>query len=224
MTYVLGIHVLFSSLALVFGAAALTFKKGGCRHRKSGQGFVLTMLVMGLSAVWLAASAGVWLDVLSGLLVCYLVGTSWLTMQRQNKGLALVLVPLAVVLICGYLWVEWQAFESGEKRPGVPTGVGLVFATVVGLALLGDCRQLFGRVLIARQRLVRHLWRMCFALFMATVSFFMSRAHLFPQAVQDSGVLILLGIAPMLLLLFWVLWVRRQKVVAAIVAQPKKAA
>ena len=208
MSHVLGTHILFSALALLFGAAALALRKGGAKHRQVGQGFVLSMLIMGVSAIWLAASAQIWIDVLSGLLVCYLVGTSWLTMQAPSKAPAIGLLLLGLGLLLGYLLVEWRAFATGEQRPGVPTGAGLVFALVVGLAVIGDIRVLRGRVLSLRQRLVRHLWRMCFALFMATVSFFLSRAQLFPQAIQESGVLVLLGVAPMLLMLFWVLWVR----------------
>ena len=129
-------------------------------------------------------------------------------MQAPSKAPAIGLLLLGLGLLLGYLLVEWRAFATGEQRQGVPTGAGLVFALVVGLAVIGDIRVLRGRVLSLRQRLVRHLWRMCFALFMATVSFFLSRAQLFPQAIQESGVLVSLGVAPMLLMLFWVLWVR----------------
>lgn len=216
MATLLGIHILFSSLALFSGAAALTWRKGGRGHRNSGKVFVVSMLVMGISSAWLAAGAGIWMDVLSGLLVCYLVTTSWLTMRPRAKFYAIGLMLLAAVLVAGYLWVEWVALHTDERRVGVPRGAGLFFAIIIGLALVSDCRLLLGRALTIRQRLVRHLWRMCFALFMATVSFFLARAHLFPEAIQQSGVLTLLGLAPVLCMVFWLIWIRRETVVGAI--------
>ncbi|HEX7122051.1 MAG TPA: hypothetical protein VF178_06730 [Gemmatimonadaceae bacterium] len=77
---------------------------------------------------------------------------------------------------------------------------------VIAMALIGDGRQLAKRPAVASRRLVRHLWRMCFALFMATVSFFLSRAHLFPDAIRASGLLYGLALAPIVLMTFW--WIR----------------
>lgn len=216
MSILLGIHIVFSSLALVAGVGALGLRKGGLGHRNSGKIFVVAMVIMGGTSAWLAAVHGVWLDMMSGLLVCYLVTSSWLTMRPRSRHLAIGVMLLGVGLVLGYLVVGWVALQSGERRPGVPPGVGLFFATIVTLAVVQDCRLLMGRALTIRQRLARHLWRMCFALFMATVSFFISRAHLFPEAMQTSGVLVLLGVSPMLGMVFWFLWIRRETVIAKI--------
>lgn len=216
MTYLLGIHILFSGLALLTGALALGARKGGLLHRNGGKVFVAAMVIMGVTSAWLAALNGVWLDVMSGLLVCYLVISSWLTMRPSNQGFAVGVMLMGVGLVAGYLLVAWVTLQSGERRPGVPPGVGLFFAIIVGLAVISDCRLLMGRALTVRQRLARHLWRMCFALFMATVSFFISRAHLFPELVQQSGVLVLLGVSPILFMIFWLLWIRREVVVTKI--------
>ena len=50
----LPIHIAAGGLALVLGAVALTVKKGGTIHRRSGLLFVCAMLVMGTSASILA--------------------------------------------------------------------------------------------------------------------------------------------------------------------------
>lgn len=216
MSNLLGIHIVFSSLALLAGALALVLRKGGLGHRSSGKVFVGAMLTMGGTSAWLAAVDGVWLDVMSGLLVCYLGVSSWLTMRPRNQRYAVGIMLMGVGLVAGYLLVAWVTLQSGERRPGVPSQAGLFFATIVGLAVISDCRLLMGRALTVRQRLARHLWRMCFALFMATGSVFFSRAHLFPASVQESGVLVLLGVAPILCMVFWLLWIRRGVVQAKI--------
>jgi len=45
------------------------------------------------------------------------------------------------------------------------------------------------------KRLARHLWRMCFALFIASASVFLARPHLFPAIFRKSGLLVLLTVA-----------------------------
>jgi hypothetical protein len=39
------------------------------------------------------------------------------------------------------------------------------------------------------QRLVRHLWRMCFAMLIATGSFFAGQMQVFPELVRKSSLL-----------------------------------
>lgn len=60
------------------------------------------------------------------------------------------------------------------------------------MALLGtvlDIRMIVRGGLTGAARTTRHLWRMCFAMFMATGSFFLGQAKLFPAAVRESGLL-----------------------------------
>ena len=58
------------------------------------------------------------------------------------------------------------------------------------------------------QRIARHLWRMCFGLFVASGSFFLGRQRIFPEFVRKSNVLIFLTILPLILLIFWLIRVR----------------
>jgi len=58
------------------------------------------------------------------------------------------------------------------------------------------------------QRIARHLWRMCFALFVSAASIFLARQHLFPAFMRKTGALIFLSVLPLLLLIFWPLRVR----------------
>jgi hypothetical protein len=58
-------------------------------------------------------------------------------------------------------------------------------------------------------RIMRHLWRMCFGLFIATGSFFLGQGtKVFPAFVLKSNVLFIPAILPLLLLIFWLLRVR----------------
>ena len=72
------------------------------------------------------------------------------------------------------------------------------------LAALGDLRMILVRGLQGRQRLVRHLWRMSFSLFIATGSFFIGQAKVIPKPIRIFPVLITLAVVPLLLLIYWV--------------------
>jgi hypothetical protein len=58
------------------------------------------------------------------------------------------------------------------------------------------------------QRLARHLWRMCFALFVAAASIFLARQQLFPALMRKTGMLLLLSFLPLILMIFWLIRVR----------------
>jgi hypothetical protein len=58
------------------------------------------------------------------------------------------------------------------------------------------------------QRIARHLWRMCFALFIAAASIFLARQQIFPAFLRKTGALFLLSFLPLILMIFWLVRVR----------------
>ena len=168
----LPIHVAAGGLALVLGAVALSAKKGGTLHRRSGRLFVCAMLVMGISAAILGNVGG-------GVMTVYFVGTALTTVRPVsawtrmfNVAALLVVVGLALLTIVGGV----QAFNSpGGFLNGVPFLMFFFLATVMLLAAAGDVRIMRSGVPRGGPRLARHLWRMCFALFIAAGSFFSIR-------------------------------------------------
>jgi hypothetical protein len=66
-------------------------------------------------------------------------------------------------------------------------------------------------------RVRRHLWRMCFAMFIATGSFFLGQANVLPEPLRVRPVRTLLAYLPLMLMFFY-LWRyrdRRRRAVAA---------
>jgi hypothetical protein len=219
----LPIHVAAGGLAIVLGAIALLVKKGGTVHRRSGLLFVYAMLVMGTSASLLALRKGS-LDgnVMAGAIVAYFVGTALTTVRpaspwtrRINAAALPFAFGLALVAIVGGV----KAFNGPRLSPGgVPfrtIGVmSFVIATVLFLAAIGDLRILRSGMPRGGPRLARHLWRMCFALFIAAGSFFSIRervARVLPEPFTTGSMRAL----PILLLfaaMFYWLWrVRRRR-------------
>ena len=58
------------------------------------------------------------------------------------------------------------------------------------------------------QRIARHLWRTCFALFFAASSFFLGQQKVMPVFMHGSPILFLPEIAILGLMIFWLFRVR----------------
>ena len=217
MQLLLPIHIAAGGLAIVLGAVALAVKKGGTVHRRSGMLFVYAMLVMGFSASILGLRNGLTDgNVFAGLMTLYFVGTALTTVRpespwtrRINAAALTVVVALALGSIVGGV----KAFNNSGLSPGgVPfrtIGVmSFVLAAVMSLAAIGDVRILRSGPPRGGKRLARHLWRMCFALFIAAGSFFSIRervARLLPEPFTSGPMRAL----PILLLfgaMFYWLW------------------
>ena len=201
----LPIHVAAGGLALVLGAVALSVKKGGTVHRRSGRLFVCAMLVMGISAAILGNVGG-------GLITVYFVGTALTTVRPVsawtrtfNVSALMVVVGLALLTIVGGV----KAFNSpGGFLNGVPFVMHFFLATVMILAAAGDVRIMRFGVPRGGPRLARHLWRMCFALFIAAGSFFSIRERV-AKVLPDPFTTWTMRALPILLLfgaMFYWLW------------------
>jgi hypothetical protein len=214
MPALLPVHISAGGLAIVAGAVALVAMKGAWLHRKSGVVFVAAMLTMGLSGSALALRDGFNPNALGGLMSAYLVVTAWATVhppaaggRQLAVGAMLVALALGVVdLVLGVVAVGRPHRALG----GVPAPAYFVFAIVGLLAAAGDLRAM--RVgtgaLRGAARLRRHLWRMCFALFIAAGSFFSIRsrvARILPEPFLAPGIRVLPIVLPLLLMAYW-LW------------------
>src|SRR5918993_4684805 len=180
----LSIHIAAGGLALVLGAGALAAKKGGNIHRRIGLLFVGAMLVMAVTAAMIGLrTSATDPNVFAGVMVAYFVGTALMTVRpvsswthRVNAAALTVVVVLAVGAIVGGV--------RGVQNPGLSPGgvpfrtigvMSFVLAAAMILCAIGDMRVIRSGMPRGGARLARHLWRMCFALFIAAGSFFSVR-------------------------------------------------
>jgi hypothetical protein len=105
------------------------------------------------------------------------------------------------------LGVEAASSPTGSKD-GVPAVGYFVLGSVALLSAAGDVRMLVRGGIFGVQRIGRHLWRMCFALFIACGSIFLARPQIFPAVLRETHALVLLGILPLILMIFWLVRVR----------------
>jgi hypothetical protein len=207
------LHITAGIMGILAGAAAMSFRKGSARHAQAGKVFVTAMLTMAAAAVCLAYLKQDYNNVGGGILTFYLIGTAWLTARRRDGETSMfdwaaLLIPLAIGLGGWINGLQALHSSSGEKY-GVPAGMHLFMGSVCLLAAAGDVRMLLGGGVFGAQRIARHLWRMCFGLFIATGSFFLGQgSKVFPAFVVKSGVLFIPAILPLILLILWVIRVR----------------
>ena len=182
LVMLLPVHIVAGGLAIVLGGLALAASKGSTSHRRLGLLFVYAMLLMGISGSILALRKSLTnANVLGGVMSCYLVITALTTVRppstwtRKLNWLALfVAIALSVVELT--LGFKGLASASGEIN-GVPFFMLFFLGTITALAAVGDIRLVRLGTLRAGPRLARHLWRMCFALFIAAASFFSIRSR-----------------------------------------------
>jgi hypothetical protein len=209
----LPIHVAAGGLAIVVGTVALLARKGGTVHRRSGLLFVCAMCVMGSSASLLAfQKSPTDPNVFAGLMTLYFVGTALTTVRPVSawtswiNGVALI-VPVGLAL--GGILRGVEAFNRPHGvLNGVPFFMHFFFATVLLLAAYGDVRVMLSGVPRGAPRLARHLWRMCFALFIAAGSFFSIKervARILPEPFT-TGPMRALPILLLFAAMFYWLW------------------
>ena len=223
---VLAFHVVMGVAGLVSGYVAIAGRKGGTWHRRSGRVFVVAMVAMGLSAVIVSVLEAKQ-DVAGGALAAYLVFTGWTTV-RPLPGTArrahIALMLLALLFALGEFANAITALgRPGHQIGGVPAGMMFFLATVILLAAIGDARMIRAGGIQGSRRLARHLWRMCFGLFIASGSFVaqLTRMKFMPGWTRSVPVIIALSAAPLVVLLYWMWRVRlRQNLRGLITAKP----
>lgn len=205
MRMILLVHILTGGLGLLSGYVALSVTKGASLHRKSGTLFVCVMLTMAVTGMVISTVEGVGpeINVPSSLLVIYMVITSLTTVRpaagRRWLDRALMLMAMATGLGCFAL--ASRAIATGGREAGLAYPL-VMFGIVAVLASAGDRRMMRTGALRGAPRLVRHLWRMCFALFVASIAFFLGRTRV-PEMFRHPALLASGVLLPIVAMLYW---------------------
>jgi uncharacterized membrane protein len=217
------IHITAGLLALISGFIALFATKGSPLHRQAGSVFVGAMLVMAstgaLMAIFIKPNP---VNVMAGSMTCYLVGTAMLAVKRtvaQMRGLTIVLMLSALALSAWAFSLAFLALASPTGTIGhVPPQPLFMFAVVGLIGGLLDARMLRAGRIEGAHRLARHLWRMGFALWIATTSFFIGQAKVFPDVLRHNiGLRAIPVLIVSLVVLYWLgrVLIRRPRAIAS---------
>jgi hypothetical protein len=209
------LHILGGSIGLLAGTVAMTVRKGGDLHRASGNVFTAAMLTLASSAFCLAILKSQQGNIIGSIGTFYLISTAWLAGRGgERTGLmdwGALLVGLAGAATAIALGVYTLHNPGGIDTATAPAGMSFFFGAILLLAATGDIRMLARGGISGRQRITRHLWRMCYGLFIATGSFFLGQQQVFPAFLRGSVFLTILALLPLSLLIYWLLRVRFSK-------------
>jgi hypothetical protein len=206
------LHASAGVLAMFAAALAVCFRKGSQGHRAAGNVFVISMLSVAALGAILAFMKSEADNVLGGIFTLYFVATAWATARRrETEQWPLEWIAPPVALVIAAIWIAWAIqVMRGRMAVGPNSSAGgyFFFGALGLLCAAGDMRMLWRGRLSLRQRVVRHLWRMCFGWLIATISFFLGQQQVFPTWLRGSYILVVIAFLPLLVLIFWSIRVR----------------
>lgn len=210
------LHIVAGGIALAAGFLALYSQKGRTVHRRAGRTFAYAMLVMTGSALLMAlVFRPNRSNLVAASVTLYLVASGLLTVIRRMPD-----APRLYDGLFGFgFFAAVAAWGFGIYALGLPGGILdhvpapaiLMFATVATIGVIGDARLLRTGGVEGVPRLRRHLWRMNFAMWVATSSFFYGQARHLPQWFRDARLHHYLVLLVALTLVYWLLKLRVRK-------------
>jgi uncharacterized membrane protein len=186
------LHITAGLVVIVSGAFALFSTKGSPLHRGAGRVFFFAMATLTgtglIAATFVHPNRG---NVVASMVTFYLVATAYLTVKRDvvaARGWYVALTLLGFFAGLRALALGVMAARAGQLDQ-FPPAAFFMFALIALAAASLDVRLLVAGQIKGAQRLVRHLWRMGMAYWIATASLFLGQAKFFPAPMRASGVL-----------------------------------
>ena len=200
------LHIIAGIIVLLCAFIAFTAKKGGNLHRVGGNAFFTAMIFVSASAIYLEIGKNE-IPVM-GVLVLYLVATSWMTIKRKEGtfGKFETVAFFTIVLVSvGLYGIGWQTMNSEDgARNGVPAAVFYVFGSIALFAAFLDLVMLVRGGVFGKHRIARHLWRMCISTIFATMSV-LSQKSVIPEALHGSPLLWVPVLLLFVLMFYWLI-------------------
>lgn len=185
MTLEMLTHIGAGALSIGAGFVALfARKRSGGWHARAGQVFVAAMVAMACLGALIAMTIVSRPTAIVGLLTAYLVLSGWMTVRRpagetgrfERWALAYILAVIAADLF----------LIATGRTDEYPVFVPMIFGAIAAIAAFGDWKTLRAGGVAGPKRINRHLWRMCAAMLIATMSFFFGQQDEFPAAVRGT--------------------------------------
>ncbi|MEZ5997641.1 MAG: hypothetical protein R3B98_02985 [Hyphomonas sp.] len=207
-------HIGGGAVGIASGAVTLATRKGSSAHRAAGKVFFWAML----AAYVIAACVSPFIDTgqrpnfIAAVMALYLLLSGWQAghVRRAGEGWTAWagLAAAALILAMGLLFMRMGAMSPTGTVDGAPPQAFIVFTAAGAFALAGEIHAIARKGLTGAARIVRHLWRMCFSLFIASGSFFLGQQRVMPEAWRGSVWLTLAALMPLILLAYWLVRIR----------------
>lgn len=213
MKAIYAVHIVAGILVVFAGYLALFVRKGGRVHRRAGDVFVGAMLTTATFGIAIAIARNVApvINVPAAAVTAYLVVTALTTVRPRSEAarrLDVGALLVAIAIAAGTFLIASAALLNRGAGTSMAVFPFVMFGVPALLGSIGDIRVIRFGPPTGRQRLARHLWRMCFALFIAAISFFVGQARVLPEAFRPFRALPVLVV--LFAMIYWMVRVRRQ--------------
>jgi uncharacterized membrane protein len=210
------LHIVAASIALVAGFLALYASKGGWLHRRAGRVFSYAMFAMTAAAVLMSIfEKPNRINAMVGALTFYFVATGLLTVIRRvqdaRRSYAVLAALGTLIATAGWSFGLAATGRAGGMFDQYPAGIIFMFAAFGTLGVIGDWRVLHAGAIDGARRLHRHLWRMGYAMWIATSSFFLGQAKFLPAWFKDAHLNTAIVLLVAATVLFWLLRTRLRR-------------
>lgn len=200
------VHFWIGCAAIVAGFTALAVHKGNRVHRAAGGTFMISMVLLSVSGLWLSLARDILFTIFLSAIAFHSVATGWAS-AALHKPVGR-LMTRASPIVSGVIVIG--AAYSGMLAAAAPGGVlndlaPGAFYTVAGVGLIifiYDLVFAFAQNPSEQRRLTRHLWRMGFSFFLAVGIFFFGNNHVLPEALRTPAFLS----APVLAVVLWTIF------------------
>lgn len=207
------IHILGGSVAVTAGFFAMFSKKGQTPHRRAGQCFSISMIMVCLSGFYFSYARDLQFTYILSALSLYLVTTGHYAVNCiikrreaiETLGLllnSLFTIGCLTVSVLGVL-LDWY-YPPSEPSYEAYAAIGVCSV----LFLLGDVKILRAGDLATSRRLKRHIVRMCSAMLIATTIFASNIEVILPQSLQNHYIITIPMILVMITMLVYTLGFR----------------
>jgi uncharacterized membrane protein len=200
------LHVTGGAVALVSGGTAMLVRKGEAVHRLSGNVFFVSMLVMTIAGFVVAIAREQAINISASTVTFYMIVTSWVAATRRDGEIGRF---ETVAMIGGLCVLAAAAVFAVTDTANAP--VHYVFGAVAAIGVLSDAKVIWHKGIAGARRIARHLWRMSFAMLVATGAYFVGQPRFVPAILQETRLNIAIVLLVLALLVFWLVRVRFTK-------------
>ena len=208
------LHIGGGTVGMVSGVVVLSARKGGRLHRTAGKVFFAAMLVTYAIGAGVAPflTEGQRPNFIAGVMALSLLISGWMAARRPEVtagpprigGLAVALIITAA----GVYFMHLGALSPTGTIDGSPPQAFILFTFAGTLAAAGELNVILRRRIAGAARVARHLWRLCFSLFIAAGSFFLGQMQFQPAWMRESVIPYAAAFAPLLAMAFWLVQIR----------------
>lgn len=207
MSFVPLVHLIVGTITVISGFAAFAFPKGGYYHKAAGKVFVVSMLLLCASGIYMSIIRSIVFTFFLALFSGYLVLTGWAAMLKKDGGVGIAeklglffsSLCLVALLSLGFAESVFEVSTGGD----VPSEAFFFLASVALVFVALDLNLVVRGQLPPKHRLARHLWRMGFSMLIATTIFFLGNSHVLPEMFRSASLLVMPIITVSFLIVFW---------------------